>query len=110
LQWEVASFASDLVQQAETLSDNDESRQYARIARVEFDRALHSCQFWWASRRPMWEVNMIHRGLFQQQEALLNAARSIQSSGAPVKVRREALHHFVAAREYANRIVDALLD
>jgi predicted glycosyl hydrolase (DUF1957 family) len=110
LQWEVARITSDLVIQAEGAADNDESRHFAHNARLQLDRALHSCQFWWASRRPMWEVNMINRGLCEQQEALLNATRAIRSSGAPEPERREALYHFIAAQNLANRIVETLVE
>jgi alpha-amylase/alpha-mannosidase (GH57 family) len=110
LQWEVARITSDLVQRAECAADNDESRHLAHNARIQLDRALHSCQFWWASRRPMWEVNMINRGLCEQQEALLNATRSIRSSGAPEPERRDALYHFIAARDLAERIVETLVE
>jgi predicted glycosyl hydrolase (DUF1957 family) len=110
LQWEVARITSNLVCRAETAADNDASRHFARNARLLLDRALHSCQFWWASRRPMWEVNMINRGLTEQQEALLNATRAIRSSGAPAAERREALYQFIAARNLAERIVETLVE
>jgi hypothetical protein len=53
---------------------------------------------------------MINRGLCEQQEALLNATRAIRSSGAPELERREALYHFIAARNLANRIVETLVE
>ena len=109
LQWELTELVLDLAQRAEVLSDNDVSRNHARIARVLMDRALHSCQYWWASRRPMWEINMINRGLFAQQEALLNAARAIRSSHAPDYTRSDATYRYVAAREVAARILDELV-
>lgn len=109
LQWQLTDLVLDLAQRAEELSDNDASRRFARIARIQTDRALHSCQYWWASRRPMWDVNMIHRGLLAQQEALLNAVRSIRSSNAPETSRADATYRFVAARDVASRILDELI-
>ncbi|MEX2715584.1 MAG: hypothetical protein Q6353_021925 [Candidatus Sigynarchaeum springense] len=44
--------------------------QESVTARYFLDRGLHSCQFWWASARPMWSPNLILRG----GELLLRAA------------------------------------
>lgn len=109
LQWQLTGLVIDLAHRAEVLSDNDTSRRFARIARIQVDRALHSCQFWWASRRPMWDENMIHRGLLALQEALLNATRAIRSSHAPDAARDDATYRFIAAREVAARILDELV-
>ena len=110
LQWEVTRLACELVQRAESAADTDASREFARIARGQLDRALHSCQYWWASRRPWWEINMIHRGVLEFQEALLNATRSVRSSGSAETTKRDAMYRFVAARELSERIVDQLLE
>ncbi len=109
LQWEVTELCTELVRSAESLADNNTARHFARTARYELDRALHSCQYWWASRRPMWEVNMIHRGLLQFQEALLNAVLAIKSSGVSPRTRRDANYQFVAARALCSKIVDGLV-
>lgn len=109
LQWQLTDLVLDLVQRAEELCDNEVSGRFARIARIQADRALHSCQYWWASRRPMWDVNMIHRGLLAQQEALLNAVRSIRSSNAPERSRADSTYRYIAARDIAARILDELI-
>jgi predicted glycosyl hydrolase (DUF1957 family) len=108
LQWRLADLALDLVRRAEAACDGDASRQFARVARGQMDRALHSCQFWWASRRPMWDPTMIHRGLAIQQEVLLNAARAVMSSSVPAAARVECSYRFIAARELVARILDVL--
>lgn len=108
LQWEHIDIAVTLVRQAEQLADNEASRQHTRIARALLDRALHSCQFWWASRRPMWDTNMVSRGLAQQREAVFNAFRSISLSGAEESVKRDAYYRVVAARDLGNKIHDRL--
>jgi predicted glycosyl hydrolase (DUF1957 family) len=109
LQWQLTDLVLELTRRAEELSDNEESRRFARIARIQTDRALHSCQYWWASRRPMWDVNMVHRGLVAQQEALLNAIRAIRSSHAADTTRADATYRFVAARDVIARILDELI-
>jgi hypothetical protein len=58
----------------------------------------------------MWEINMINRGLAEQQEAILNATRAIRSSGAPDAERQNALYRSIAARDRANRILDSLVE
>ena len=74
----------------------------------ELDPALLSCQFWWASRRPHWDINMISRGMAQQGEVVLNAFRSINLSGAAEEVKRESYYRVVAARDIRAKLRDQL--
>ncbi|MDE3077759.1 MAG: hypothetical protein KGJ86_20250, partial [Chloroflexota bacterium] len=108
LQWEHLEICLELLHQAQDHADTDASRSFTRVARSMLDRAEHSCQFWWASHRPMWDVNMIHRGLLQQEEVVLNAYKALASSGASSDVRREGYYRVVAARDVRNKIVDHL--
>lgn len=110
LQWRMLDLAVDLVHRAEAVADNDRSRHHARIARHQLDQALHSCQFWWASRRPMWEVNMVHRGLQEQEQAILNATLAVRSCAANQEAQAEATYRFLAGRDLGARIVDQLLE
>jgi hypothetical protein len=59
-----------------------EARPSVDIARGLLDRALHSCQFWWASRRPMWDLNMVERGLAEQRAVVINAMKAVTMSKA----------------------------
>ena len=79
-----------------------------RTARWALDRALHSDQFWWASRRPHWSVSLVQRGLNMQREALLQAARAILRSSAPEPDKRSAEDRMASAHSLAGR-VEALL-
>jgi hypothetical protein len=108
LQWEHTDLCIELVHRAKERSDNDESRRYADIARGLLDRALHSDQYWWASRRPMWDINMIHRGLLAQWSALVNAFKAINASGASQDEKRELYYRVVVSRDLRNKIVDKL--
>jgi alpha-amylase/alpha-mannosidase (GH57 family) len=74
-----------------------------RVARGALDRALHSDQFWWASRRPHWSVPLVQRGLQMQQEALLMAARAVLRSAAPEEDKRAAEDRLAAAHALAAR-------
>ena len=108
LQWEHVAIAEELVRKAIEAADTAVSRRHADIARGLLDQALHSCQFWWASRRPHWDINMIARGLDQQGATVLNAFRSINLSTASEDVKRDAYYKVVASRDIRAKISDQL--
>jgi alpha-amylase/alpha-mannosidase (GH57 family) len=108
LQWEHLSICIELVNEALQCADNDESRHSATIARGLLDRAEHSCQMWWASNRPMWDINLIHMGLLDQLRTVVNAYRAINKSGASEETKREYYYRTVAARDIRNKLEDRL--
>jgi alpha-amylase/alpha-mannosidase (GH57 family) len=108
LQWEHLEIAMKICFAAEQVADNDESRQFAGIARGLLDRALHSCQFWWASRRPMWDINLVHMGLLDHWRVIVNAYRAINTSSASGDLKREYYYRAVVARDIRNKIADFL--
>ncbi len=109
LQWEHTELCIQLVQRAEGLARDETSKRFAALARTLLDPALHSCQFWWASRRAGWDINMVHRGLLEQEEVILNAHKAIECSGSDYSVRREASYLAAASRYLRAQIVDRLL-
>jgi len=108
LQWEHTEIALDMVRKAHEVADNETSQRHAQIARGLMDPALHSCQYWWASQRPHWDVNMINRGGGQQEEVILNAFRAINLSGAEEVVKRECYYRVLASRDIRHKIRDQL--
>lgn len=44
--------------------------------RALLDRALHSDQYWWASARPWWSLEMIERGAFELRGVVLESPAS----------------------------------
>jgi len=108
LQWEHLAICIDLVNKALKYADNKESRHSAAIARRLLDRAEHSCQMWWASQRPMWDINLIHMGMLSQLRVIVNAYRAINKSGATEKIKREYYYRTVAARDIRNKLDDCL--
>ena len=108
LQWEHLSICIELVNEALQCADNEESRHSATIARGLLDRAEHSCQMWWASNRPMWDINLIHMGLLDQLRTVVNAYRAINKSGASEETKREYYYRTVAARNIRNKLEDRL--
>jgi predicted glycosyl hydrolase (DUF1957 family) len=67
LQWQLTRFVLQTVK--ETAAEAPGLSEARRL----LDEGLHSCQYWWASCRPWWSVEMIERGaqkLFQAVESL----------------------------------------
>jgi alpha-amylase/alpha-mannosidase (GH57 family) len=108
LQWEHLGLCLEMVAKALECADNEESKRSAAIARGLLDRAEHSCQMWWASRRPMWDINLIHMGLLDQLRAIVNAYRAISKSGADERTKREYYYRAVVARDIRNKLEDLL--
>jgi len=108
LQWEHLGICIELVNKALECADNEESRRSAIISRGLLDRAEHSCQMWWASNRPMWDINLIHMGLLDQWRTVVNAYRAINKSGASDETKREYYRRAVAARDIRSKLEDKL--
>ncbi|MBI2846388.1 MAG: hypothetical protein HYX82_00745, partial [Chloroflexi bacterium] len=108
MQWEHSEICIGLVRKALEVADNDHSRRFAEIARGLLDPALHSCQFWWASKTPMWDINMIHRGLIEQQEVIVNAYKAVHGSGCNPGEKKEQYYRVLAARNLRAKITDML--
>ena len=108
LQWEHMAICTELCLRAARVADNEESKRFAGIARGLLDRASYSCQFWWASRKPMWDINLVQMGLIDQWRAIVNAYRAINTSGVDGKVKSESYYKLVATRDMRNKVVDRL--
>jgi alpha-amylase/alpha-mannosidase (GH57 family) len=108
LQWEHLGICIELVNKALECADNEESRRSATIARGLLDRAEHSCQMWWASNCPMWDINLIHMGLLDQWRTVVNAYRAINKSWASEETKREYYRRAVTARDIRSKLEDRL--
>ena len=108
MQWEHLEITLKTAHKATQVADNPSSMEFATIARNTLDPALHSCQFWWASKKPMWDINMIYRGLTLQREVLLNAYKAISLSGCQPETKKEYYYMVVAGRHIYDQIMDAL--
>ncbi len=108
LQWEHLGTCMEMCAKAAQVADNGESKHFEGIARGLVDRALQSDQFWWASHRPMWDINLIHLGLMDQWRVLVNAYKAISSSRAPDELKKEYHNKVIAAADARNKIVDTL--
>lgn len=65
-------------------SMTNEQKQLIDNARNFLDRGIHSCQQWWASKRPWYSPDMIIRGLSEVLLASVNAKRSIPESATDI--------------------------
>ena len=92
-----------------TRTTSPDARRYADISRGLLDQALHSCQFWWASRRPMWDLNMIERGLAEQGAVVLNAMKAVKLSTLDDPCRVTAEDRYEIAENLRRRVHDLLL-
>jgi len=46
------------------------------VIRSALDRAVHSDQYWWASARPWWSLEMIERGAYELKKIVLDSPES----------------------------------
>jgi alpha-amylase/alpha-mannosidase (GH57 family) len=108
MQWEHLDLTIEITRKAVAIADNPLSIQFASLARTMLDPALHSCQFWWASKKPMWNMNMIYKGLNLQRDAMLNGYKAISLSSCTQEMKREYYYRVVAANHIFDRVTDYL--
>lgn len=65
-QWELTELA------IKTIKKLPKNKPGYEEARRSLDRALHSDQYWWASARPWWSIEMIERGAKELYDAILS--------------------------------------
>lgn len=109
LLWRHLRLGIELVEIVVRVTRTPDARRHADIARGLLDRALHSCQFWWASRRPMWDINMIERGLAEQAAVMLNVARAARLECVDAATRRAVNDRLVVAEDLGRRIRQRLV-
>jgi predicted glycosyl hydrolase (DUF1957 family) len=66
-------------------SMSEEKKRIFDSARNLLDRGIHSCQQWWASKRPFYSPEMILRGLNEILMAVVDAKRSITGSAPDIE-------------------------
>ncbi|MSQ31996.1 MAG: hypothetical protein EXR59_01975 [Dehalococcoidia bacterium] len=109
LLWQHLNLTIEMVNESQ-LATKPKSKTSAEVGRVMLDPALHSCQFWWASQRPMWDVNMVYRGLLEQREAMMNAYKAIVTDDFDERTKHEYQLKFLASQKIQDMIVDLLVN
>jgi hypothetical protein len=87
LQWELTELA------IKTVRDSKDPGG----AREMLDRALHSDQYWWASARPWWSLEMIERGAFELKETVL----TVPNVSEEVKQKAQDLYFAIITTGFA---------
>ncbi len=110
LQWQHLSLCWELVYFSQRLKTSDsQSKEFALIAREILDKALLSCQFWWANKnKNLWSVNLINKGLLLQEEAMLNAYQAVNLSGLSGAVKETAQEKYRQAQNICGQIKNLL--
>jgi len=72
-------------------SMDDQKKSIYDNARNLLDRGIHSCQQWWASKRPWYSTDMILRGLNEVLMASVNAKRSLPDNIPEIKDAMELI-------------------
>jgi hypothetical protein len=85
LQWQLTNLALEQIEKADT-SHND-----FISARNMLDRAIHSDQYWWASAKPWWSIEMIERGA----KELLEAIKTMPGVGDEIKSKAQELYQSI---------------
>lgn len=108
LQWEHMNICIDILKAAESHLHSERSKVFFDMSRVMLDKALHSCQFWWANKSRMWGENMVNKGLMFQEEAIFTAYKSVVTSHVNEEEKMRLHNEVLRAREVAGRIREAL--
>ncbi|KKQ96861.1 MAG: Alpha-amylase/alpha-mannosidase [Parcubacteria group bacterium GW2011_GWC2_39_11] len=82
-QWELTKLAIDSVEKYES-----NSPEYQK-ARRSLDKALHSDQYWWASARPWWSIEMIELGAKELYESIISCPEMPEE----IKEKAKKLYH-----------------
>ena len=81
-QWELTKLAIDSVNNSKFTTSSCHARQL-------LDKALHSDQYWWASARPWWSLEMIEAGANELREAV----QIVPDASAAVKKKARQLYY-----------------
>ena len=108
LQWRLVDVVIALTETALRLAGDEESRRYADLADRALQPALQSCQFWWASRRPMWEPILVYRGLALLEETSFHASRAIWKSAPNASQSAEANRLMAESADLRHQLEAAL--
>jgi len=108
LQWQHLHICLKLVNAASHVQDGEEAKHLYEYARASLDKALHSCQFWWANKGRTWSINLINKGLILQEEALFNAYKTLILSKHSEKSKRKFYLQMLAARDIACKLRDRI--
>lgn len=85
LQWQLTNLAIEAVQRA------DPQHPDYPAARRLLDKSLHSDQYWWASAKPWWSLEMIERGAYE----LWQTVQAVPQASPQVKAQARELYYAI---------------
>ena len=99
LQWELTDLAIKTVRDSKFSQPGglEDLNPLGLKAREMLDRAIHSDQYWWASARPWWSLEMIERGAFELKETVL----TVPDSPEETKKKAQELYYSIITTGFA---------
>ncbi len=110
LQYRVMMHTLSMIIRARNANLTQEGKKYWEIARTMADRGLHSCQQWWASKRPWFSPNMILNGLDQLRKAAINASLAVKSSNSDDELKESFDDSLEVILDLQKQIVSMLME
>jgi len=83
-QWELTKLAIETVEKNKKINNSSYKK-----SRLILDKALRSDQYWWASAKPWWSIEMIEAGAKDLYEAILFSSVATKA----IKNKAEKLYH-----------------
>jgi len=80
LQWKLTNLAIKVV----NYSNNKKTKEWKK-AREMLDRALHSDQYWWASAKPWWSLELLEKGAKELKDVVLTAPDALAAEKRQAK-------------------------
>jgi alpha-amylase/alpha-mannosidase (GH57 family) len=109
LQWQFVDLCLALLGDARRYAKpGTEAAAFVKLANDLAQPGLHSCQFWWASRRPHWDVPMIYRGFQLLTGVMLYASKAVYLGDAPKPVKRDTGWRVAGAAQIRRTLENAL--
>ena len=99
LQWQLTDLAIEAVRNSKFSQPGglEDLNPPGLKARQMLDRAIHSDQYWWASARPWWSLEMIERGAFELKETIL----TVPDAAAETKQKAKDLYFAIITTGFA---------
>lgn len=92
LQWELVDLCVETINSPEYNDDNKVDAKW-KLARNKLDIALASDQFWWASAKPWWSLEMIESGAYALKDVILTLDPDSKLKGKVDLLYRQILSH-----------------
>ncbi len=99
-QWEMTDL---VIKTLEEYPDKhaDKNKENYLEARKKLDEALASDQYWWASAKPWWSLEMLEQGAYQLKDVLKTLDGDSESSGSEAYKKADELYRQILDQAFA---------